>query len=436
MKVRRRAATLVAIARGRAATLVLKGKAAWARALPAHGPRVAYAALVILALAERPRSAIRRRLGRRPRLVWGPVPIISIKYWSEAMRRAGYESRTCVFLHYPIHTREDYDVYLDQFTGETPLSAQLAPYRFFAWALRHGDVFIRFFDGGFLKDTDHKWSEARLLKLAGKRLIASAYGGDVAVDGHFGGLEDALYADYPALAEASDEIRRWVDHTAGTADVIVRNWQVGYIPRYDVVWLSQLAIDMDRWSRAGEGSESDGRSGAVTVLHAPNHRNIKGTEYLEAAVSELREEGLAIDLELLQGRPNDEIREAMAASDIVADQFLLPGYAMAAVEAMASGRPVMENMGALPPELQATEAYERCPAVDTNPGTVKDELRRLIENPGLRRELGRLGREYTERFHGYEAVARTWQQILDHVWLDRPLPDELVPRRPASPRDV
>lgn len=345
----------------------------------------------------------------------------------------GYESRTCVFLHYPIHKREDYDVYLDEFTGESALSTQLGPYRFLGWAMRHGDVFFRFFDGGFLKHTDHEWSEARLLKLAGKKLVASPYGGDIAVDGHLEGLEPAMYADYPALAETSDETRRWVDHTADTADLIVRNWQVGYMPRYDVVWLNQLAIDVDRWGSAGESSKSDGRDGAVGILHAPNHRNIKGTEHLERAVSELREDGLAIELELLQGRPNEEIREAVGASDVVADQFLMPGYAMAAVEAMASGRPVMENMGTLPPELRATEAFERCPAVDTNPDTLKDELRRLIEDPGLRRELGRAGREYAKSFHSYAANARTWEQILDHVWRGRPLPEALIPRA-SGPR--
>lgn len=401
----------------------------FSRAFAASQPYRVVIALVASALLERLRTEWRRWRRRNPRLIWGPVPIISLKYWSEAMRRAGYESRSCVTAYYAINRREDFDVHLDQFAGDDAPSQQGARYRFFAWALRHGDVFIRFFDGGFLRYTPLEWWEPRLLKLAGKRLILSPYGSDISVAGHLGGLEEVQYADYPGLRDLSDEIQRRVDHSARWADLVVRNWQVGYLPRYDVVWLNQLAIDLDQWAPASAGSDSAGRDQEVTVLHTPNHRHTKGTAYLERAVRELREEGLAVRLELLQGRPNEEVRAALLAADVVADQFLSPGYAMAAVEAMAAGKPVMDNMSGLPPELRSTEAFERCPAVDTNPERLKDDLRRLIENPGLRDELGRAGRDFVERFHSYEVVARIWEQILDHVWRGEPLPEHLLPAR-------
>lgn len=387
----------------------------------------AFLCLTCLAVLERMRTWVRRRRHLRPRLIWGPTPLISLKYWSEAMQRAGFTSLTCVTGHYPINRREDYDVYLDRFEGEGR-SAAAARYRFFAWTLRRGDLFFRFFDGGFLRHTPLEWWEARLLKLAGKGLIVSPYGGDVAVNGHFGGLEEELYADYPDLRERSDEIERWVLHSTRFAEVVVRNWQLGFVPRFDVVWLSQLAIDLDRWPLGGSGS-GDGSNGPVSVLHAPNHRRIKGTAQLERAVETLRAEGLEIDLVLLERVPNEELRKAMASADVVADQFLLHGYAMAAVEAMALGRPVMVNMGALPPELQATEAFRACPAIDTNPANLTDQLRRVVRDPALRRELGQSGRAFVERFHSYEAVAGVWERIIDHVWLGAPLPESLLPER-------
>ena len=390
-------------------------------------PGAALVWLAILALVEWPRTRLRRKRGTRPRLIWGPVPIISLKYWSQAMRRAGYPSLTCVTGPYAINERGDFDVYRDQFGGENGLSGLLCDYRFFVWALRRGDVFIRFFDGGFLRGTQLQWCEAPLLRLAGKKLIVSPYGSDVAVAGHFGGLEEELYADYPELRQRSDEIKRWVEHTARHADVVVRNWQLGYVPRYNVVWLSQLAIDLDQWAPTDIDSGSDGRNGIVTVLHAPNHRRIKGTAHLERAVVSLRTEGLRIELELIQRRPNEELRSAMAAADVIADQFLLQGYAMAAVEAMALGKPVMVNMSALPDELRATDAFRECPAVDTNPENLEENLRRLVEDPALRRELGRTGREFVERFHSYEAVSRVWAEIIDHVWREKPLPESLLP---------
>jgi glycosyltransferase involved in cell wall biosynthesis len=399
-----------------------------ARVVAAIVARAALAYLLVVAATERPRSAMRRRRAERPRLIWGPVPIISLKYWSAAMRRAGYESRTCVLLHYAAHRREDFDLYLDEFAGEGFLSQVIAPYRFLAWALRRGDVFLRFLDGGFLRYTPHQRWDPRLLRLAGKRLIVSPYGADIAVAGHLEGLEAELYADYPYLADASDEIERRVRHTAKWADLVVRNWQIGFLPRHDAVWLSMLAIDLDHWRASGQGSDADGRDGEVTVLHAPNHRHIKGTEHLERAVRDLREEGLRIRLELIEGRSNEEVRRAMMETDVVADQFLLPGYAMAALEAMAEGKPVMVNLSGLPEELKATEAFRACPAVDTNPERLKEDLRRLVTDPELRGELGRAGREFVERFHSYPVVAETWGKILEHVWRGAPLPERLLPR--------
>jgi glycosyltransferase involved in cell wall biosynthesis len=389
---------------------------------------LAVAWLVSLAVIERPRTWARRRRGLRPRLIWGPVPLISLKYWSEAMRRAGYTSRTCVTNVYSLYRREDFDVYLDRFGTEGRFPA-FAQYRFFAWTLLHGDLFFRFLDGGFLRHTRLQWWEARLLKLAGKRLIVSPYGGDVAVSGHLGGLEEELYADYPHLREQNDEIERWVEHTTKFADLVIRNWQIGYLPRYDVVWLSQLAIDLARWRLSETDSGSNGRDGPVSVLHAPNHRRIKGTTLLERAVEALRAEGLEIELRLLEGVPNEELRAAMESADVVADQFLLPGYAMAAVEAMSLGRPVMDNLGDLPPEVRATEAFRECPAVDTSRENLEGQLRRLVQDPALRRELGLAGREFVECFHSYEAVSQVWTEIIDHVWWGTPLPESLAPAR-------
>src|SRR3954466_11110351 len=107
--------------------------------------------LLVLALGERRRSVRRRRCAARPRLVWGPVPIISIKYWSRAMRALGYESTTCVEDVYAIYSRADFDRHRLDFG---PSGWWFEPWRdfvVFAWALHSADVFMLFFDGGFLR---------------------------------------------------------------------------------------------------------------------------------------------------------------------------------------------------------------------------------------------------------------------------------------------
>jgi hypothetical protein len=388
---------------------------------------VALAWLTVLALVERVRTWVRRRRGVRPRLIWGPVPVISLKYWSEAMRRAGYTSLTCVAGRYAINSREDFDVHRDQFGGGSGLSAVFREYRFFAWSLRRGDVFIRFLDGGFLRWSHLRWLEGSLMRLAGKRVIVSPYGSDIAVAGYLDDLEEPLFADYPALRDEAETIKRRVDYSLRWADLVIRNWQFGYLPRSDVVWLTQLAVDVEQWKADGDRGRSTTRDGAgVTILHAPNHRHVKGSAYLERAVEGLRDEGLPVRLELLEGRPNEEIRRAMAECDIVADQFLA-GYAMFAIEGMAMGKPVLANLDSIPDELRRTAVMGDCPIVDTDPERLRDDLRSLVVDEARRDELGRAGREFVTRYHSYDAVAEVWEAIFAHVWRGAPLPERLLP---------
>jgi glycosyltransferase involved in cell wall biosynthesis len=377
-------------------------------------PPVLFGAALVARFAGSRRA--RPRDGK-PRLLWGPTPLISIMYWSEAMKRAGYRSTTCVTGHYAINAHQDFDRYLD----EPPVrrAGLLGEYSPFLWTLKHADVYFRFLDWGYLAATPWKRLELPLLRLAGKKVIASPFGSDTAMPGHLGPAEAAVLADYPMFIEQADATRSRVEHFARWADLVIENMQYGFMPRADVLWPTQLGIDIDAWD-SPPGSDNDGRNGEVVVLHAPNHRRIKGTEELLAAVEGLREEGLDVRVDLLEGRPNQEIRQAMRDCDMVAEQFLV-GYGMFAVEGMAAGRPVLSNIGALPDHVRATPAIAECPIVDTATEEIADRIRELALDPQRRREIGRTSRQFAVEHHSYEAVAAAMTQLLEVVWDDAPL---------------
>ena len=382
--------------------------------------------LTVLALVERGRTWRRRRRRERPRLVWGPTPIISLKYWSAAMRRRGYESVTCVEGLYPIHARDDFDHLRTEFLGSGWFSELARDFVLFSWTLRRGDVFIRFFDGGYLRNTSLSRLELPLLRLAGKRVIVSPFGGDIAVVGHLGELEAPLLSDYPHVREQSEHTERQVRHTLKWANVAIANWQFGFLPSFDVRWPTMLAIDTDAWRAPDADSGADGRNAEVTVLHAPNHRTIKGTAHLERAVRHLQADGLKVRLRILERVPNEEIRAALRACDIAADQFLA-GYAMFAVEGMASGKPVLTNLSSIPSEVRSTEAMREIPVVDTDPGRLERDLRDLVERPEERRRRGRAGRDFVRSHHSYDAVADGWEAVVSFAWLETPLPPSMAP---------
>jgi hypothetical protein len=370
------------------------------------------ALVLATALAQRLPTERRRRRRAKPRIVWGPVPLISLSYWSRALQRLGYESRSVVTHHYPAYERVSFDVYRPDLLAGRRLGV-LGDYLVMAEMLRRADVFVSFFEGGFLYQTPLWRLEAVAIRLAGKRLVVSPYGGDIAVPGHLGPFEAAFVADYPATVERAPEVRRRVDWLCARADLVIRNLQVGYLPRHDVVWPQLVAIDTDQWAGDGAASAADGRNGEVVVVHAPNHRALKGTDALEAAVQRLQAEGLQVRLDLLQGRPNEEVRRAVLEGDIVAEQFI-GGYALFAIEGMSAGRPVVSNLSWMADDLRA--ALADCPIVDATPETLADRLRTLVTDPGLRARLGPASREYVLRRHSYEAVGERWAELIDGVW--------------------
>jgi glycosyltransferase involved in cell wall biosynthesis len=379
--------------------------------------------LAIAAVLGRLDTVSRRRRGERPRLIWGPVPIIAIKYWSTAMKARGYESRTFVHSVYAINERGDFDRHLDEFLPPGLLFDPLRSYAVFLWVLRSSDIYLSYFDGGFLVETGLRRFELPLLRLAGKRIVVSPYGSDIAVPGHLGVAEAPLLRDYPQITQNGERVRKRVLSFTRWANLVVRNYQYGFLPRWDVLWPTQIALDAEHWRAEPASKTSSGDE--LVVVHAPNHRNIKGTDDLVRAVEELREEGLPVRLELLERRPNEEVRSAVLASDIVAEQFIA-GYALFAIEGMAAARPVLSALSWMPADVREDLARRGLPIVDTDRANLKANLRALVESPGRRRTLGLEGRRFVEQQHSYEAVGAVWAAIVEHVWAGSPLPAGLA----------
>jgi len=151
------------------------------------------------------------------------------------------------------------------------------------------------------------------------------------------------------------------------------------------------------------------------LVHAPNHRNLKGTDRIEKAVQELRAEGVAIELAIVEGVPNAQMARLIQAADVVVDQLLLGWYAMFALEGMALGRPVVCY---IQPELldlyvdAGLLAPGELPIVNASIQTIKDTLRHLSTLP--RSELDGIGarsRAFVERHHSIAAVGRVFDRI-------------------------
>jgi glycosyltransferase involved in cell wall biosynthesis len=380
--------------------------------------------VVFVVLARRER---RRARPARPRLFWGKVPLISIKYHSLAMRRLGYESTTVVDSVYGINTRDDYDVLTSELVDGVPLvrrlprfmRAALEPYVTFAWALRNFDVFTLYANGRILYATPLQYRELQLLHRAGKKVVLLAYGSDVQVLSRSRSFpfKHAMSVDYPELASREADTLRNMEYCVANADHVVSgvDW-VDYMPRWDSLTAGHFAIDVGEFSPAPAEPDRDPER-PIVVFHAPNHREIKGTRFLVAACEELREEGEPIELRLVEKVPNREVRRHISEADIVADQFIVGWYAFFAIEAMATAKPVLCFLRPDLVELYTLYSFAGdCPLVNTPPLEIKERLRELIHDSTRRRDLGLAGRRYVEDHHSLEAVGAWLDDIYRRVW--------------------
>jgi len=375
--------------------------------------RLAYAALDVALALPLALAALLSRLASRPVDVGlGPLPLVNNVHHKRALEREGFSAET--FVHHVYHVTDEFDVRL---VPPRPLGYLARPLLFLRALVRYRALY-HYFDGGALGDCVLLWRlEPLLYRLAGIRVVVLAYGSDVQDPTHCPNLafRHALAQDYPAHHRKRARIARQIDHWTRFADHVVAgcDW-VDYLPHWDTLQISHFSIDTERWAPGSDVAAPSHGARPLRVLHAPNHRAIKGTEALLRAVEELRKEGVEVELRLLERRPNHEIRRAMADCDVVADQFVIGWYAMFAIEGMALARPVLCHVR---PDLERLYveagllAPDELPLVRCAPGEIAAALRRLQESPELRRELGVRSREYVLRHHSLEAIGAAFARI-------------------------
>jgi hypothetical protein len=144
------------------------------------------------------------------------------------------------------------------------------------------------------------------------------------------------------------------------------------------------------------------------IIHAPTNPDIKGTREVEAAIKQLRDEGLRFRFELVQGLPADALDGLLRECDIVIDQpGVWPGRF--GVAAMAAGAVVVGGNQAEywhVPDVSPVEQFER------DADALAAVLRGLIMDRPRRQELMRRSLEYARRNYSYPAFVSYFESLL------------------------
>ena len=389
------------------------------------------------------------RLKNSRLLVWGPTPLVNNKYWSAAMKKSGWPSVTLMSHHFGAFNRDDFDLYFDSFIP-TWLHSRLhraAGIVGAMWYILRRAAVVHFsFAGGPLGGTRFWKFEALLFRLAGVRTVLIPYGGDIWMYSRIPdpSVRHGLLTNYPAAGRCEREVAERVEYWTRNADAIVASavMSATMLGRWDVLTFNSLCIDLEAWQRDERVIQGAAAPETVRIIHTPNHRLYKGTEYVVHAVDRLKNiEGLPVELVLLEGVSNETVRQEMGKADILVEQLINTGHGLSAVEGMACGLPVLAN---LENDL-ALDVFRRygfldeCPIVSTSPETVLANLRALVLNPKLRRKLGDCSRRYVEKYHSYDAAqylfSAVYERLLENKSVDlaglfHPLKSEYSRDRP------
>lgn len=342
------------------------------------------------------------------------------------MKKAGYCSKTAIYSFHSINERKDFDLlfeesipsFLDKFKR---VIRPVLPYLAFIYCIKRFDIFHISFKGGILCNTPIRKFEAGLLKLAKCKIVCLPYGSDAYVYNEIAdlSLRHALLTSYPETGKKSCSIKSDILYWSKNADAIVQGFIIDSMPRWDVLCGNFVTIDTEKWKPLRNPIENDGINGPVKISHTPNHRGCKGTEYLIEAVNKLKNEGLQIELVLMEGKKNDEVKSLLQNEvDIHCDQLIIPGYGLSAIEGMAVGLPVLSNLES-DVYLQVFRRFSflnNCPIISASPETIYRKLKTLITDPELRKQLSEDGRQYVESFHSFKAAQYLFESIYKRIW--------------------
>jgi hypothetical protein len=171
--------------------------------------------------------------------------------------------------------------------------------------------------------------------------------------------------------------------------------------------------------------------GRVRIVHAPTNRAKKHTEIFLAAVQQLQDEGLPIDIDLIEGRPWAECMERKAQADIVFDQ-LAYGYGCNAVEAWGMGIPVIA--GAEDPWVidRMLDLWGVLPFADADDADLKQCLRLMVKSAEMRAEYAARGLSHVLTYHdeapALAILADLYQKAIRRFYRER-----IPGKAPATP---
>ncbi len=296
----------------------------------------------------------------------------------------------------------------------------------FLWAVTKYDVFIFGFRSSFLFFYD-----LPILKFLNKKIIYVFHGSDSRppyIDGSVmatsKGLEATRGLTTKQCIELTRKHKRTLKRIERYANIIISHPPSSQL--HEKKFIRYLAIGVPNQSnkiRIHEKEKSEKQ--VVRILHAPSHREAKGTPFIHEAIARLKARNLAFEFIELVGKRNDSVLNELALCDFVVDQIYSDTpMAHFATEAAGFGKPaIVGGYGAQ--GLYNILAQDRVPPSHyCHPDHIEHAIQKLIVDKGYRLELGKRAKQFVEENWRAKDVAERFLQLIDgrfpEAWLYDP----------------
>lgn len=315
---------------------------------------------------------------------------------SKYLRRRGIECDLLVFNRHPFGYEEDINLNLD--SRRIWRKALVLVLNFLKCAPKY-DIFHFHFGRTLLP----RGVDLPILKMMGKKLVMHYWGDDVRQNDISINYTYLNYKELKSIYPQKDDHKirdriKWMSKYLD-ASIVGDYSLLPYVPGGKVI---KQAIDLNNLEFVG----AKGKDGPIKIVHAPSNEPIKGTDHVLQAMERLKGEGYKIDFTLMEKMNNGKVMELCRDADIVVDQLLLESYGIFAIECMALGKPVLCRV-----DEHFVKCYPNLPIVNTDPDNIYQNLKLLIEDPGLRAKLGLQGRRFVEEVHDARKIAQQLAEL-------------------------
>lgn len=341
----------------------------------------------------------------------GPLPMINNVYWARALRLMGYRVQT--FANEAYFITDEFDLLFDK--GFKRLLFDFPILSFIRCIFSYRCMYVYYNGGPLQMIPGLRLLEPFLFRLAGVKTVVMPYGSDCQIFERTPNklMVDALCKDYPVFFQKNhSRIVRQVDTWCARADIVVGAMDsIDYLPFWNRARLCHFAIDTNAYQpvypRLSTGQP-------IKILHAPNHKAIKGSDAIFKAIEVLKSEGYPIELVFKQNIPNKEFLKLVSSVDIVIDQLVIGCYAMFAMEAMCFGKPTICYLRDDLIKTFEAGGYidsSEIPLISAQTHDITDVLRNLLDAPERLHEIGKKSRDYVVKHHSLEVVGGFFDEI-------------------------